>query len=133
MLQGDRVHSILAMSFFIESKKILGLFFVFICLVHPRKWASLVAQRLKCLPAMRETLVQSLSREDPLEKEMATHSSTLARRIPWREEPGRLESMGWQRVRQDGATSLSFFSSLFRKTILTVINSLFEVDCRMFF
>ena len=47
------------------------------------KGASLVAQRLKCLPAMQETLVQSLSWEDPLEKEMATHSSILAWRIPW--------------------------------------------------
>ena len=56
--------------------------------------ASLVAQRLKCLPAMQETWVQSLSRKDPLEKEMATHSSTLAWRNPWREEPGRLQSMG---------------------------------------
>ena len=52
--------------------------------------ASLVAQRLKCLPAMRETQVQSLDREDPLEKEMATHSSTLAWRIPWTEEPSGL-------------------------------------------
>ena len=52
--------------------------------------ASLVAQRLKCLPGMQETRVPSLGLEDPLEKEMATHSSTLAWRIPWREEPGRL-------------------------------------------
>ena len=50
----------------------------------------LVAQMVKCLPAMRETWVQSLGREDPLEKEMATHSSTLARKIPWMEEPGGL-------------------------------------------
>ena len=63
--------------------------------------ASLVAQRLKCLPGLRETQVQSLGREDPLEKEMATHSSSLAWRIPWMEEPGRLQSMGSQRVRQD--------------------------------
>ena len=63
--------------------------------------ASLVAQRLKHLPAMQETWVQSLGREDPLEKEMATHSSTLAWRIPWREEPGRLQSMGSQRVGHD--------------------------------
>ena len=55
-----------------------------------------MAQRLKCLPGMQETLVPSLGREDPLEKEMATHSSTLARRIPWREQPGRLQSMGLQ-------------------------------------
>ena len=60
--------------------------------------ASLVAQRLKRLPAMRETRARSLGREDPLEKEMATHSSTLAWRIPWREEPGRLQSVGLQRV-----------------------------------
>ena len=56
---------------------------------------------LKCLPVMRETQVQSLGREDPLEKEMATHSSTLAWRIPWTEEPGRLQSTGSQRVGHD--------------------------------
>ena len=55
-----------------------------------------MAQRLKRLPAMRETWVGSLSQEDPLEKEMATHSSTLAWTIPWTEEPGRLQSMGSQ-------------------------------------
>ena len=71
-------------------------------------WASLVAQRLKRLPGMRETRVWSLGREDPLEKELATHSSTLAWRIPWREEPGRLQSMGLRRVRHDWATSLHF-------------------------
>ena len=59
-------------------------------------WASLVAQRLKRLPAMRETWVRSMGREDPLEKEMATHSSILAWRIPWAEEPGGLQSMGSQ-------------------------------------
>ena len=59
---------------------------------------SLVAQTVKCLPAMRETGVQSLGQEDPLEKEMATHSGTLAWKIPWMEEPGRLQSMGSQRV-----------------------------------
>ena len=64
-------------------------------------WASLVAQRLKCLPAMRETWVQSLGREDPLEKEMATHSSILAWRIPWTEEPGGLQPAGLQRVGHD--------------------------------
>ena len=58
--------------------------------------ASLVAQRLKRLPAMRETWVWSLGREDPLEKELATHSSILAWRNPWTEEPGRLQSMGSQ-------------------------------------
>ena len=57
-------------------------------------WASQVAQRLKHLPAMRETWVRSLGREDPLEKEMATHSSILAWRIPWTEESGGLQSTG---------------------------------------
>ena len=61
----------------------------------------LVAQRLKRLPAMRETWVQSLGREDPLEKEMATHSSILAWRIPLTEEPGGLQSTGSQRVGHD--------------------------------
>ena len=63
--------------------------------------ASLVAQTVKHLPAMQETQVQSLGREDPLEKEMATHSSTLAWKIPWIEKPGRLQSMGSQRVGHD--------------------------------
>ena len=72
-------------------------------LVRPKckERASLVAQRLKRLPAMRETWVRSLGREDPLEKEIATHSSTLARRIPWTEEPGGLQSTGLQRVGHD--------------------------------
>ena len=56
---------------------------------------------VKCLPAMQDTWVQSLGQEDPLEKEMATHSSTLAWKIPWAEELGMLQSMGLQRVRQD--------------------------------
>ena len=64
-------------------------------------WASLVAQMVKHLPAMRETRVHSLGREDSLEKEMATHSSTLAWKIPWTEEPGRLQPMGSQRVEHD--------------------------------
>ena len=63
--------------------------------------ASLVAQMVKCLPTMQETRVQSLSQEDPLEKEMATHSSILAWKIPWTEDPHRLQSMGSQRVRHD--------------------------------
>ena len=60
-----------------------------------------MAQMIKCLPAMRETQVRSLGQEDPLEKEMATHSSTLAWQIPWTEEPGGLQSMRSQRVRGD--------------------------------
>ena len=65
------------------------------------KMTSLVAQMVKCLRAMQETWVRSLGWEDLLEKEMATHSSTLAWKIPWTEEPGRLQSMGSQRVRQN--------------------------------
>ena len=57
-------------------------------------WASLMAQMVKNLSAMQETQVRSLGREDPLEKGMATHSSSLAWRIPWKEEPGGLQSMG---------------------------------------
>ena len=60
-----------------------------------------MAQRVKRLPAMRETRVQSPGQEDPLEKEMATHSSTLAWKIPWSEEPVRLQSMGSKRVGHD--------------------------------
>ena len=60
-----------------------------------------MAQTVKCLPAMQETWVQSLGLEDPLEKEMAMHSSTLAWKIPWMEEHGRLQSMGLQRVGHD--------------------------------
>ena len=63
--------------------------------------ASLVIQMVKSPPAVQETRVQSLGREDPLEKEMATHSSILAWRIPWTEEPRRLQSMGLQRVEHD--------------------------------
>ena len=64
-------------------------------------WASLVAQLVKNLPVVQKTLVQSLGWEDPLEKEMATHSSILAWKISWREEPGGLQSMGSQRVGYD--------------------------------
>ena len=74
--------------------------------------ASLVAQRLKPLPGMRETWVLSLGQEDPLEKEMATHSSTLAWRIPWRGEPGRLQSMGSQRVGHDLLFIFAFISNI---------------------
>ena len=63
--------------------------------------ASLVAQTVKLLPVMQETWAQSLCREDPLEKERATHSSILAWKIPWTEEPGRLQSRGLQRFGQN--------------------------------
>ena len=62
---------------------------------------SLVARMVKCLPAMWETRDRSLGQEDSLEKEMATHSSTLAWKIPWTEEPSKLQSMGSQRVGLD--------------------------------
>ena len=62
---------------------------------------SLVAQIVKCLPTMQTIWVQSLGQEDLLEKEMAIHSSILAWKSPWTEEPGRLQSMGSQRVRHD--------------------------------
>ena len=65
------------------------------------KGTSLVAQTVKHLPIMQETWVQSLGQEDPLEKAVAPHSSTLAWKIPWMEEPGRLESMELQRVEHD--------------------------------
>ena len=70
------------------------------CLPSARK-ASLVAQMVKNLPSMRDTQGPFLGWEDPLEKEMATHSSILSWRIPWTEEPGGLQSMGLQRVEHD--------------------------------
>ena len=66
-----------------------------------RRLSSLVAQRLKRLPPMQETRVRSLGREDPLEKEMAIHSSILAWKIPWTEKPSRLQPTGSQRVGYD--------------------------------
>ena len=70
----------------------------------------LMAQTVKCLPTMRETQVWFLGREDPLEKEMATHSSTLAWKIPWMEEPGGLQS--WGRKELDTTEQLHFLSFL---------------------
>ena len=64
-------------------------------------YASLMAQTVKNLPVMQETQIKSLGQEDPLKKEMPTHSSVPAWRIPWTEEPGRLQSMGSQRVGHD--------------------------------
>ena len=78
-----------------------------ICKCHSLHSASLVGSAVKNLPAMQETWVPSLGWEDLLEKETATDSSTLVWRIPWTEEPGRLQSMGSQRVGHDWATSLS--------------------------
>ena len=77
-------------------------------------WASLVAQMVRCLPAVWETWVQSLGWEDPLEKEMATHCSILAWKIPWTEDPVGLQSMGSQsRTRLSNFTFfLSFYGCL---------------------
>ena len=74
---------------------------------------SLVAQMVKRLSTMQETRVWSLGREDPLEKEMAIHSSIIAWKIPWTEEPGRLQSMGSQRVEHDWATSHAYVHTLY--------------------
>ena len=75
------------------------MFFFFAWLLHTLLATSLVTQTVKCLPATRETQVQSLDGEDPLEKGVATLSSILAWKILWTEEPGRLQSMRLQRVR----------------------------------
>ena len=87
-------------------------------------WASPVAQTIKNLPVTWETWLLSLGWEDPLEKGMATHSSILAWRIPWTEKPGRLQSMGLQRVRHNWAT-FTFHGNLedngvLRKRVQTV-------------
>ena len=103
-------------------------------------WVALVAQKVKHLPAVQETWVRSLGQRDPLEKEMATHSSTLVWKIPWTEEPGRLQFMGSQRVSHDWATSLpfhlsyvwcSFYSSLRsqRLHLLSFLSSLKNFLC----
>ena len=73
--------------------------------IYSQAIASLVAQRLKHLPATRETWVQSLGREDPVEKEMATYSSILAWKMPWMEKPGGLQSLRPQRVRHELVTT----------------------------
>ena len=83
----------------------------------------LVAQMVKRLSIMRETRVQSLGWEDPLEKEMAIHSRTIAWKIPWTEEPGRLQSMGSQRVGHDWATSLSDWGRLESKDCVSLYGS----------
>ena len=81
------------------------------CLGFRVPWASLVDQKVKRLPAMRETWVRYLGREGPLEKEIATHSSNLAWKIPWTEEPGGLQSTGLQRVGYNQPSDFTFFLS----------------------
>ena len=111
------------------------IFFFSLIPSHPSR-VSLVTWRVKRPPAMRETRVQSLSREDPLEKAMAPHSSTLAWKIPWTEEPGRLQSMGSLRVGYDWATSLhpshvhsSTLNSSFSEHFKLFYNSLPFIFC----
>ena len=86
-----------------------------------------MAQSLKHLPAMQETQVGSLGREDPLEKEMATHSSILAWKISWM-EPGRLQSMGSQTVGHDRMTSLQVFIAVPR---LLIVVASFVMEYRL--
>ena len=91
---------------------------------------SLVAQTVKRLSTMWETQVRSLGREDPLEKEMAIHSSTIAWKIPWTEELGRLQAMGSQRVRHDWATLLNYdFTSRFYLAMKEEIVPSFLYNC----
>ena len=87
---------------------------VLICIYLPI-YDYLVTQTVKHRPAMWETWVRSLAWEDPLEKEMATYFSTLAWKIPWTEEPWRLQSMGWQIVGHDWMASLHFIRLFWRK------------------
>ena len=88
--------------------------------------ASLVAQSVKNLPALQEIQVQFLGREDPLEKGKTTHSSILAWKIPWTEEPGRLQSMGLQRVLHDSETSLCLICVLlFQLSVYSYMEYLF--------
>ena len=92
-------------------------------------WASLVAQMVKHLSAVQETRVWSLGWEDPLEKEMATHSSTLAWKIPWTEEPGRLQSMGSWRVGHNWVTSLSLGGGAPAKSLQSCLTLCNPSDC----
>ena len=96
-------------------------------MVYVATWASPVAQSVKNPLAMQDTWIQFLGWEDPLEDSMATHSIILAWRIPWTEEPGRLQSMGLQRMGQDwvtkhtqAATWLLHKSILINKTLKTI-------------
>ena len=86
---------------------------------------SMVAQTVKRLPIMQETRLQSLGREDLLEKEMATHFSILEWKIPWTLEPGRLQSMGSQRIGHDWANSPSFCLIKFQQHIAELVLNIF--------
>ena len=100
--------------------------------VSPSK-PSLVAQMVKNLPAIQKTWIQSLGWEDPLEKEMVTHSSILTWKTPWTEELGRLQSMGSQRVRPDWETSTFTFNAKWQKHLpLQALPSLMELTVPKF-
>ena len=92
--------------------------------------ASLVAQSVKNLPAVQETQVRSLGWEDPLEKEMATHSSILAWKISWTEEPGGLQSMGSQRVGHDWATNTQTYSTLQMRSLWSIHYIMVKISMR---
>ena len=96
------------------------------CPVSRLKRASLIAQLVNYLPAMQDTRVWFLGQEDPLEKEMATHSGILAWRIPWTEEPGGLQSMGLQRVGHNWVTNTFQYSvmTFCISVVLAVISTL---------
>ena len=96
-------------------------------------WTSLVAQTVRHLPTMRETRVRSLGWEDPLEKEMATLSSTLAWKIPGMKERGRLQSMGSQRVGHDWATSLQIAQQSSDYMLKITKSNLFYKYCQTLF
>ena len=112
-VQGDSQESSPAPHFKSINSLVLSLFYGPTLTSVPNFWknymSSLVAQVVKRLLTMGETWIWSLGQEDPLEKKMAIHSRTLVGKIPWTEEPGRLQAMQLRRVRHDWATSLSFF------------------------
>ena len=87
-------YEILGKLLFLSKLQFLHLSSFVRCLTQHLEGAKELAQMVKCLPTMQETQVRSLGQEDPLEKEMATHSSTLAWKISWTEEPGALQSIG---------------------------------------
>ena len=95
-------------------------------------WASLVAHLVKKLPVMQETRIWSLCREDPLEKGMATHSSILAWRIPWTEEPNRLQSMGSQKVTHDQLTNTFTFNVHWQRLFWRLIERAMQIIYKVF-
>ena len=104
--------SIFILFFKIKNKKdsVWQLCSLWIILAQESNWGFLVARLIKNLPAIQGTQIQSLGQEDPLEKGMTTHSSILARRIPWAEEPGGLPWTEEQRIRHDwGTKTFTFF------------------------